>query len=167
MAKDNERRAAIEMRKNGHSYNSIKKVIKVSKSSLSRWLQDYPLSIERVRELRDWSAVRIEKYRNTRKRQREIKEFGIYQEQKVKILPLSPRDVFIAGLFLYWGEGGKTRPYDLTITNTDPAVHNFFIYWLRKNWGISRSQFHIILHLYSDMNPQKEMIYWSKKYTYP
>jgi transposase len=62
---------AIKMRQGGMSYTQIKNVVNVSKGTLSVWLKDYPLSDERLKELRDNSPIRIEKYRNTRLKQRE------------------------------------------------------------------------------------------------
>ena len=57
---------ALKMRKQGMSYSQIRAEVKVSKSTLSLWLRDLPLSNARIRELRDFSAVRIEKCRNTK-----------------------------------------------------------------------------------------------------
>ena len=51
---------AITMRLSGMSYSQIKEVVPVSKSTLSVWLENYPLSQERIRELRDLSPKRIE-----------------------------------------------------------------------------------------------------------
>ena len=60
-----ERIKAIKLRKEGRSYSQIKKELRVSKSSLSLWLRQYPLSEKRLRELRDFNEQRIERFRNT------------------------------------------------------------------------------------------------------
>ena len=62
---------------------------------------------------------------------------------------------------LYWGEGTKCRMDSLEITNSDPSVIKFFIYWLTKILSVPRNKIKIQLHLYSDMNIKKEIKYWS------
>jgi len=51
MARIQDREKAIALRKQEMSYSQIKKVLGVSKSTLSYWLKDFPLSKERVEEL--------------------------------------------------------------------------------------------------------------------
>ncbi|MCX6713082.1 MAG: helix-turn-helix domain containing protein, partial [Candidatus Vogelbacteria bacterium] len=56
---------AVKLRLEGKSYSEIKNLLGISKSTLSGWLEDYPLSKERIKELRDWNPRRIENFRNT------------------------------------------------------------------------------------------------------
>lgn len=163
MAKRKEKQQAIHLRKLGKSYSQIKQEVGVSKSTLSYWLQDYPLRPERLRELRDLNQVRIENYRETRRRKREAFLKIIYEQEKKKILPLARREMFIGGLFLYLGEGGKTKPFELSLSNTDPAIIKMFIYWLTIVLQIPRNKLKIKLHLYKDMIIDKETKFWSKE----
>lgn len=156
-----EKLKAIRLRKGGASYNQIRKEIKVSKSSLSLWLHNMPLSEKRLRELQGFNAVRIEKYRETRRRTREARWAKVRETAKKDIGLLNKRELFLAGLFLYWGEGGKTKVAATTISNTDPAVILFFIRWL-KLFKVPRDRLRVNTHLYADMNVQKELQYWSK-----
>ena len=160
MAKPQKRKKAIQLRKQGKSYSEIKSVLGVAKSTLSAWLKEYPLSIEKIRELRDWNKKRIEHYIATRRETRERLLKNIYEQEKRKIFPLSKRELVLAGLFLYWGEGGKTKIASLSISNTDPAVIKFFISWFRE-LGIPKEKLSIKLHLYKDMKANKEMHFWS------
>lgn len=163
MAKFKERDRAIILRKSGKSYSQIKKEVRVSKSTLSQWLKDYPLPIEKLRELRDWNQIRIEHYRETRKKKREIILNKIYENEKGDILPLHKRDVLICGLFLYWGEGSKTKlSSEAILSNTNPAILKAFIHWLENAFGVNRKNIKIRLQLYKDMNPQEEIYFWSK-----
>lgn len=157
-----DKQKAIELRLKGCSYSQIKKELNVSKSTLSSWLKKYPLSPEAIRKLRDLNAQRIEKYRETRRQQKEKILKQIYKEEKSKIFPFSKRDLFIAGLFLYLGEGGKTKEYELVLSNTNPAIIKFFIFWLKKCFKIKKNKIKIKLHLYKDMNIEKEIIFWRK-----
>ena len=69
---DNKKEKVLAMRLKGMSYSQIKSEIKVSKSTLSLWLQKYPLSEKRIRELRDWNPQRIEKCRITKENKRNL-----------------------------------------------------------------------------------------------
>src|SRR3989344_912760 len=163
MAKFKERSKAIELRKRGKSYSQIKAILRVSKSTLSLWLQDFPLTEKRLRELRDWNQSRIENYIETRRKQREAILSDIYKIEKRKILPLTPKDIFIGGLFLYWGEGTKVKlSSEAILSNTNPAILKAFIYWLENSFNIDRNDIKIRLQLYKDMNSLKEINYWSK-----
>ncbi len=158
---------ALKLRARGMSYNQIKLSIKVSKSTLSLWLREYPLKPEQMRLLRDFSEVRIEKFRQTMLGKREKRFEGIYKEEKAKQLPLSERELFIAGLFLYWGEGTKDLRYPLALYNTNPQIIKFGLGWYVKGLKLPLSKINIQLHLYSDMNIREEMKYWSKELKVP
>ncbi len=152
---------AIRMRKEGASYSQIKERLKVSKSSLSLWLHDMPLPDKRLRELRDWNVVRIERFRETMRHKREDRWAKVGKHVAKSVGTLSKRELLIAGLFLYWGEGTKTSVASTSLSNTDPAMIRFFIHWLEL-LGVSKSRLRVYVHLYSDMDVQKELRYWSK-----
>ncbi len=149
------------MREHGASYSQIKLKLGVSKSTLSLWLRDMPLSENRLRALRDFSVVRIEKYRNTRKKTREARWQAVRAKALKDIGSLSRRELFIAGLFLYWGEGTKTEMARTSLANTDPLMLKFFIKWL-EFLGVSKNRLRVKIHLYRDMDIKKELKYWSK-----
>lgn len=162
MALRKEKEQALKLRHKGMSYSQIKDKLGISKSTLSYWLADYPLSPERIRELRDVSPKRIESYRNTMRKKREQKFAQAYEEAKKEIGKLSKRDLFIAGFFLYWGEGGKTDTGTLAFANTDPDMLIIFIEWL-KTIGIEKTDIKVRVQLYADMNPETEIRYWSNR----
>jgi len=166
MARIKDREKALILRKQGMSYSQIKAIINVAKSTLSLWLRDYPLPKKRIRELRDRNEQRIEKYRETMRKKKEERLKQFYNEQKKLILPLSKSESFIAGLFLYWGEGTKNK-YSISISNSDPSVINFFIYWLTKIMLIPKEKIKIYLQLYNDMDIRKEIDFWSKTLIIP
>ena len=162
MAKHHEHGLAIALRKRGQSYSEIKHALGVSKSTLSRWLEAHPLPLERIRQLRDWNHQRIEHYRETRRKTREVKLDQIYRAAKRQILPLSRRDLLIGGLFLYWGEGSKTRASVPALSNCDPAMVRFFIDWATRILHVDVRKITIRLHCYSDMDVRKEIRFWSQ-----
>jgi len=167
MARLKDHEKALALRKQGMSYSQIKKILGVSKSTLSDWLRDYPLSEQRIRELRDWNEQRIERCRETKRKKKEKRLNEFYQKQKRVIFPLSKRELYLAGLFLYWGEGSKSQPTNLSISNSDPSIINFFIYWLSKSLSVPKKKMRVYLQLYSDMDIEKEIKFWSEALKIP
>jgi len=161
MARFLDHQKALALRKEGMSYSQIKNILKIGKGTLSHWLQNYPLSKERIKELRDGGGRRIEKYRETMRQKREARLKIVYDSQKKIILPLNKKELFIAGLFLYWGEGSKSHSTDLRLSNTDPSMIKFFIKWLTTCLQVPKSKLKVQLHLYNDMNIGKEIQFWS------
>jgi transcriptional regulator with XRE-family HTH domain len=166
MARKKDKQKALEYRKKGYSYSQIKEKLGISKSTLSGWLCDMPLSEKRIRELRDNSPIRIERYRNTMRAKREVKNKLAYRYMVKRINKISDREFFIAGLFLYWAEGSKTKNFSIGLTNTNPNMLIFFIKWLNF-FDVSKSKLKVHLHLYSDMNIKKQMNFWSKTLDLP
>ncbi len=162
MARIQDHEKALVLRKEGKSYSQIKDILKVNKSTLSGWLKDYPLSDERIRELRDHSEQRIEKYRETRRKTKEARLEKYRQEQEKIILPFDGKELYLAGVFLYWGEGSKTSSGELSLSNTNPSVIRFFMFWAMNSLNVPKEKFSVALHLYSDMDIEKEIDFWSK-----
>lgn len=163
MARFIEKRKAIRLRKQGKSYSQIKKILKLSKSTLSYWLKDYPLSEQRIKELRDWNEKRIENCRKTKQIKREKRLNESFKKAEKDLLPLIKKELLIAGLFLYWGEGAKQMDNGLSIANTNPTVIKFSIFWMTQVLKIPKSEIKASLHLYKDMDIRKEHRFWIKE----
>lgn len=166
MARKEDKQKAITMRKAGMSYSQIKDKLDISKSTLSSWLYNMPLSVKRIRELQADSPIRIEKYRNTMRAKREARLEEVYKKVAKDVGNFSKRDLFLAGLFLYWGEGTKAQRTSVTLTNTNPAMLKFFIKWLEL-FDVKREDMKVKLHLYSDMNIKRSLDFWSKELKIP
>lgn len=158
------REQAIQLRLQGKTYGHIRKVLNVSKSTLSNWLKNLSLSEEQLTLLANnknlSKDLAIEKYRTTRTNQRLERIKKILLEQEKALLPLSKRELFFAGLFLYWGEGGKLRGR-VTISNSDPKVVKFALFWMTKVLNIPVEKIRARLHLYRDMDTESAITFWS------
>ena len=75
--------------------------------------------------------------------------------------------IFLSGLFLYWGEGGKSGKGTLSISNTDPGVLKFSLLWMTKALDIPKEKIRVLLHLYSDMDIEEANSFWSKTLNIP
>ena len=94
---------------------------------------------------------------------RHINQKDIYDLQKKKLAPLSNRELEIAGLFLYWGEGYKSLRGPVGISNSNPKVIKFSIYWLTNIYKVPPEKIKIRLQLYKDMDTNQEIEYWMKQ----
>lgn len=76
---------------------------------------------------------------------------------------LSPqqRVLKVAGVMLYWGEGTK-RGGSVALANSDPAMVQMFLRFLREICGVDESRLRVGLHHYRDHNPRKLMKFWSE-----
>ena len=166
-----DRQKAVVFRKQGKTYSEIKQSLGVSKSTLSYWLSNYPLTSGQLRKLKEKiknkKYLAIEKTRLTKLQKRDMRLKDTYQEEKRKWLPLSKRELFIAGLFLYWGEGIKNIKAAIGVNNTDPSVVKFYLYWLTKVLEVPKQKLRVYVHLYNDMTINTELKFWSKELKIP
>lgn len=159
------RQLAIKLRSEKMlSYSEIKRKLGVPKSTLSYWLREMPLNETKIKELQriGWkkSEASRERFRNTMRQKRTIKEKEIYDKFCNQFKNLSNESVFVAGLMLYLSEGDKKNSSRIVLANTDPEVINFFIRWLTIYLSLSKSDVRIQLHLYEDMDLEKEEKFW-------
>jgi hypothetical protein len=161
MAKLDEKRKVIELRKQGKSYSEIKKIINVSKSSLSLWLKNVQLTENQILGLKAKKDRAVERFVESMRLKRQLRLEDYYKQQKNKLLPLTKRELFIAGLFLYSGEGNKVSSNNLSVANTDPSIIRFCFYWMKNSLNVPEEKIFIKLHLYKDMDVKNEFCYWS------
>ncbi len=159
MARREDKEKAIKLRKKGYSYTQIKDELGVGKGTLSAWLRDMPLSDSRLRELRDYSQIRIEKTRETKRRKKEERRSLVYKKVSYDI-EHSKSSEFVAGFYLYWGEGTKTSEYSISLTNSDPSVIRCFVEWVGL-LGVDKDILKIKLHTYDDQQEDDLKIFWS------
>jgi hypothetical protein len=159
MSKLRLRENAIKLREKGASYSQIKDELNVSKSTLSLWLRDMPLSKERIKELRDNNSVRIEKSRQTKLLKKQNRREDVYARIKIDFKN-NNKKLFKEGFYLYWGEGTKTAEYTVALTSSDLSIIKCFIKWM-KVLGVAKENLRIKLHIYSDQSETELKSYWS------
>ncbi len=171
MARVLDRQNAINLRKQGKTYSEIRQELGISKSTLSDWLSDLPLNKEQMAKLNETKSksrlLAIEKTRITKKQKREKRLQLIYNTEKQYWILLTKRELELAGLCLYWGEGTKLINGPISINNTDPGVMKFVLHWMIKGLGISKKSIKVRLQLYNDMNIKKEINYWHRELKIP
>jgi hypothetical protein len=164
MAHNKLREEAVALRKQGFTYGQIKRDLGIQKSTLSDWLSDLPLTTTQQNllaknKLRSRDLSR-EKFIETSRVKSVSRLKEVYQKQNKQLLPLSNRELFIAGLFLYWGEGEK-RKGRVSLSNTDPRIIKFYLYWLFEILKVPKDKIVVRLQLYKDMNINESINFWS------
>ncbi len=172
MAKSLERIRARELRKQGVSVREIAKILHVSKSSASLWVRDIILSLEQLEKLRQQNIKGGEKGRilgalkQKNDRLQRIKE-GV-EKGKRKFPNLTNRELFIAGIALYWAEGTK-KQRGVVFCNSDPKLVKFMIYWLKRCFNIARDRLRCYVGI-NEIHQNREDIvkkYWSEMSSIP
>lgn len=165
MARKQDKETARTLRKQGMSYSEIRERLDVSKSTLSVWLRDMPLSEKRINELRARAPRRIERFRATMKAKKDARRTEVFSKV-AKDIEDSTNTSFVAGFYLYWGEGTKTAEYTVSLTNSDPSMMQAFIQWLDL-LGVDRTRLKVKLHLYIDQNEEQVKKKWAVALTIP
>lgn len=152
---------AVGLRKNGLSYNEIKKHLNLSKSTLSLWLKNIPLTELQKQRLYTKRILFLSKGPQSQK-ERRIREIAKITEESGKEIsfPLSFETYQLAGAFLYWAEGSKTNGF--SFTNSDPYLMIFMIDWLKKVFGIFPKNLKAWLNIYSQQNDLEIKQFWSQ-----
>lgn len=154
------KKKAIKLRKNGLSYNEIRKNIDVSKSTLSFWLKNIVLKPEHRKRLYTKQVQILARGAQSQKerRQREIKEITTRAEKEIR-KPLSFEVYRLFGAALYWAEGAKENMFQ--ITNSDPCLILFMVNWLKKVFNFSPKDLTVWLNIHSQQNEIKIKKFWS------
>ena len=79
-----------------------------------------------------------------------------------KNLCLSEKLLKVAGLMLYWGEGGKKNSSGIDFANSDPEMIKIFLLFLRRIYQIDESRLRVYLYTYQSLPTQFLINYWSK-----
>lgn len=143
MAKSIIKFEARELRKQKRSIKSIAKQLAVSASSVSTWCRDIKFSEEEKLEVfkRGYfagSKARLEAIQ-ARKVQLNNAIETIHKKAILEVGSLTKRDLFIAGIALYWGEGFKKDKL-VGLASMSPFIAKFYIKWLRVCFNIQKER---------------------------
>ncbi|MFF0484157.1 hypothetical protein [Streptomyces sp. NPDC004435] len=161
-AKDDLRDRARELRLQGMTYDQIQVELGCSKSSISLWVRDLPKVDRRTPTEQGREAAR-KRWAHERPL-REAARTAAVREATTAVGELSARELFIAGVALYWAEGSKSKPHrrdeSVTFINSDPDVIRVYLAWLDL-LGIARSRlrFRVMIHESADVGGAER--YWA------
>jgi len=158
-----DRNLTRELRRRGHSYGEIRRVIRASKGALNYWLKNIELSQSQkdaiLARTKDLSARgrQIGAWRNRlRSRQRA-------QRAKVEARREFPaklgHPLFVTGLALWWAEGTKTERY-FQFMNSDPKAIRVMMKWLLNCAEVPKSKIVASVQVHRIYAYQGSELYW-------
>ncbi|MFD5106193.1 hypothetical protein [Streptomyces cinereoruber] len=153
-AKDDLRTRARELRLEGWTYDRIQVELGCSKSSISLWVRDLPKPEPRYTEEERRARMNsgLARLRATQDEERQETKRLAHES----VGALTDRELFIAGVTLYWAEGAKGKTYRrrevLQFINSDPNVITLYLRWLDL-LGVTpdRLRFRVSIHESADV----------------
>ncbi|MEV0258663.1 hypothetical protein AB0H82_30935 [Streptomyces sp. NPDC050732] len=153
-AKDGLRERARELRVQGWTYDQIQVELGCSKSSISLWVRDLPRPVPRYTPEEHQALMRegLARLRSAQDEERKETKRAAHRE----VGRMTDRELFTAGVALYWAEGQKSKPYarreSVIFVNSDPSVIRVYLAWLDL-LGIApeRLQYRVLIHETADV----------------
>ncbi|WP_328944277.1 hypothetical protein OG259_24880 [Streptomyces sp. NBC_00250] len=161
-AKDDLRDRARALRLEGMTYDQIQVELGCSKSSISLWVRDLPKPEPRYtdEERRARMNAGLARLRATRDEQREETK----RLARESIGALSDRELFVAGVALYWAEGAKDKTYSrresLQFINSDPTVIALYLRWLDL-LGVTRDRLRLRVSIHESADVAGAERFWA------
>lgn len=159
------KKKAIELRKNGLSYNEISKKLNIAKSTLSLWLSDLPLSelikqknITKSKIIWAKNIVSFNKKRSLIY-QRETNQ--ILKNYALEIDTLTKKDLFYLGIGLFLAEGSKREKWSIRFANSDSLIIKIIFKFFREICNVKESDFRARIHLHPNITNKVTLKYWS------
>lgn len=134
-SKVQEKDLVIALRQQGASYKEILAKVRVSKSSVSAWLKDYPLTDEERRHLKKRIDANTTKGRlraaAALTKNRIAREQRVFKDAQKEFREFLIDPLFLVGVALYWAEGTK-RFNQFVFTNSDPDMMIIMLAWIER-----------------------------------
>ncbi|MFE9248784.1 helix-turn-helix domain-containing protein [Streptomyces sp. NPDC007088] len=161
-AKDELRARARELRTQGWTYDRIQAELGCSKSSVSLWVRDLPKPEPRYTREEQLELMREGLHFHREAQDRIRRETKREAEQSVG--RLTDRELFLAGVALYWAEGTKDKPHarreTVAFINSDPGVILTFLAWLDlMKVDRRRIRYSVMIHETADVSGAED--YWA------
>lgn len=143
--------------------NEIAASLNVSKASVSLWVRGIQLTSEQRKKLskNGRSIESIERRRENRMRNTLVRHDAIMRKAKKAIQSLSARELFLIGVALYWGEGGKTQKGTARVANSDPLLVAMMMRFFREVCEVPENKFRGHIHTFSHLNVEEAERYWA------
>ena len=154
---------AIELRRNGFSYNEILEHVSVAHSTISRWCCKIVLTEGQKNRLlyKKTNTSLISGLREEAVRVRA--EAKIWADNEVKKLLNHKNDdlLLISGILLYWAEGTKgLNQKCLEFTNTDPNVIKIMMRFFREILKVPENKLRAMIRMGEKGNIEAAEKYW-------
>ena len=165
----NLKKEAIALRKNGESYNNIKKILGLkSKGTLSQWFKDIKLPKKSLKLLAKNNELAHKRgLFNANKKRRiriDAENKKAFEYGRDCIQSISEKELLLIGAVLYWGEGSKSErsSVSLNFSNSDPLMVSVYMRFIREILKVPESRIRAGIHIYPSISADEARKFWSK-----
>lgn len=168
-AKDELRAEAVELRRQGATYDQIAAALGVSKSSCSLWLRDLPRpepdpAATSAAQERRVAALRARARRDMDDRDAAGRQMSTDVAASLGVI--TSRDLVLAMAISYWCEGAKCKPWNrqkvVQWMNSDPVLVRLFLEGIDLI-GIARDRLSLRVHIHENGDEPAARAYWSER----
>lgn len=152
---------AVALRRQGLSYNEIRKNVPVAKSTLSLWLKAIRLPAKHRKRLYTKQIAFLSLGASSQKARRQKQISKILEEAKREVtFPISESIFTLMGAGIYWAEGTKRKSFG--VTNSDPLLILFMVRWFKEVFDIHTKDLKVWLNIYPQQNERDIKNFWSE-----
>ena len=148
-----EKDEARRLRAGGMTMPDIAASLGVSRSSVSLWTRDVPITAGPRRPA-------VGRLPNRLQRAKEAEIAALLEAGRERIGRLSDRDLLVAGTALYAGEGAKADGR-VKLANSDPRMIGLHCRWLRRFFAVDESRLRVHLYLHAGLDLDGAIEFWS------
>lgn len=142
--KDLRKREARRLRALGLPVGAIATVVGASQGSISLWTRDIILQREQIDANNQRAAeIRAASCRELNRGRR------LHDQQDGRKRAQLSEPLHVAGCMLYWAEGSKSRN-TVQFANSDPAMMELFVRFLRECFGLTSEDFSFTVNAYTN-----------------
>lgn len=157
---------AIRLRKAGLTYREILEKVPASKSSISLWLRDTPLTADEKSALKRRRNDQISRGRiraaAALRKARLARETALHADAENTYQKNKHDELFRVGIALYWAEGAK-RGNSFSFINSDPDMVVVMIEWMNKFLHIPREEIRARLYIHKPYAHESLEAFWATK----
>ena len=157
----------FKLRKTGKSFNEIRELFCVPKSTLSDWFKNqmwsHEIALNLAKKAEKNAVIRLQDLNNIRgghleRLYKQAEDEAGEEFEKLKYHPL-----FLAGMMIFWGEGNKMAKSRCCIANSDPRMIRIFFDFLKKLCRIDSSKIKAWILLYPELKEDECKKFWIER----
>ena len=153
-----ERNQARRMRRDeGRSIKEIARLLGVSTSSVSHWVRDVELTDAQHSALQARNRLHERQCLARAAMAAKARARRVAAQQEGRRRARSLGRCYVAGCMLYWAEGSRNRNR-IVFTNSDPAMAQFFVEFIREFFDIDRERLRLTCNLFADHEARQQEI---------
>jgi predicted transcriptional regulator len=154
---------ARKLRLKGYSVKELHKMLGVSKSSISKWIQGVEISEKAQARLRkNYTNGQLASMKTIKEKTKQKNIIADdFAKQTLNNVNLSDDIILLFCAMIYQCEGSKSINDSITFTNSDSNLIRNFLFLFRKSFKLDESKFRIVMHLHDYHNEKAQMKYWS------